>query len=138
MKHESMEQLLFAYTPIFYFIFHMMIISNLFYADTPDETLKLGLVWSLLTIVGTGLFFSLHIKINPYQKKKKIIWSLFFIWNLLVCALWAFLIYRFNLNDYNDKTSVLMATLVNALMAVQIIFKKTSSNNNLKNHETVI
>lgn len=138
MKHETMELCLFAYMPIFYFIFQMMIISNLLYADTPDEVHKFGLVGALLTIVGTGVLFSLHIKINPYQKKKKIIWSLFFIWNLLVSALWAFLIYRFNLHDANDKTSVLMATLVNAMLAVQIIFKKTYSNNNLKNHETVI
>jgi hypothetical protein len=139
MKQKNMEDFLSAYMPIFYFIFHMMIVSNILYTDTPEEDpLSLGLVGALLTIVGTGVLFSLHIKINPYQKKKKIIWSLFFIWNLLVCALWAFLIYRFNLHDVNDKASVLMATLVNAMLAVQIIFKKTSSNNNLKNYETVI
>ena len=74
MKQKNMEDFLYAYMPIFYFIFHLMIVSNILYTDTPEEDpLSLGLVGALLTIVGTGVLFSLHIKMNPYQKKKKII-----------------------------------------------------------------
>ena len=50
-----------------------MIVFNIIYIDMPEEDpLSLGLVGALLTIVGSGVLFSLHIKMNPYQKKKKL------------------------------------------------------------------